>query len=47
MDTGTSLKSQIRGLVSMRTFNKANKGKVTILEENGEISIYKRKAPEY
>lgn len=44
---GHPLKAKYEGLVSIEMFNNANKGKVTILEENGEITIYKRKAPEY
>lgn len=28
-------------------FNKANKGKITIAEEKGEIKVYKKKPPEY
>ena len=44
---GHPLKAKYEGLVSIEMFNKANKGKVTILEENGEITIYKRKTPEY
>lgn len=44
---GHPLKAKYQGLVSIEIFNKANKGKVEILEENGEITIYKRKPAEY
>ena len=40
-------KAKYEGLVSIDTFNKANRGKIEIKEENGKITIYKRKAPEY
>ncbi|HYK08353.1 MAG TPA: recombinase family protein [Candidatus Eisenbacteria bacterium] len=41
------VKAKFNGLISVELFNKANKGKMTISEENGEIKIYKRKPPEY
>ena len=41
------VKAKYNGLVSIETFNKANKGKVVISEENGQVKIYKRPAPEY
>lgn len=40
-------KGKFEGLVSIELFNKANRGKVTILEEDGEIKIVKNKPPEY
>ena len=40
-------KGKFEGLVSIETFNKANRGKITIVEEDGKISINKWKAPEY
>lgn len=41
-------KGKFDGLVSIETFNKANKGKVVIIEEEGDkVRIEKRKAPEY
>lgn len=39
-------KGKFEGLVSIQTFNKANKGKITIEEEDGQIKIYKRKPME-
>lgn len=41
------LKAKYDGLVSIETFNKANRGKVTISEENGQIKIYKRQPADY
>lgn len=41
-------KGKFDGLVSIDTFNKANKGKIVVIEEEGEkVRIEKRKAPEY
>ncbi len=41
-------KGQFEGLVSIKTFNKVNKGKIAIIEEkNGKIRIEKKKTPEY
>ena len=41
-------KGQFEGLVSIETFNKANKGKITIIEEDGDkVRIEKKKPPEY
>lgn len=42
-NNGTAVKCKFPGLVSIETFNEANKGKNFISEENGEIKIYKRK----
>ena len=36
------VKCKFKGLVSVETFNKANRGKVAITEVDGELSIYKR-----
>lgn len=36
------IKGQFEGLVSYETFNEANRGKLVISEENGEITISKR-----
>ena len=44
---GKPVKCKFDGLVSIETFNKANRGKVIISEVNGEVSIYRRKPPEY
>jgi site-specific DNA recombinase len=40
-------KGKFEGLLSIETFNKANRGKITILEENGEIKVTKKKPAEY
>ena len=40
-------KGKFEGLVSIETFNKANNGIITIIEEDGQIRIDKRKTPEY
>jgi len=40
-------KGKFEGLVSIETFNKANRGKITIIDEDGKITINKWKAPEY
>lgn len=44
---GQRVKGKYAGLVSFDTFNKANRGKNIISEENGVIKIYKRQPPEY
>lgn len=41
------IKGKYNGLVSIETFNKANKGKVVISEENGEVKIYQKQPPDY
>lgn len=41
------IKGRFKGLVSIEDFNKANRGKVIIIEKNGEITIEKEKAPDY
>ena len=41
-------KGKFDGLVSIETFNKANKGKIVVIEEAGnQVRIDKRKTPEY
>lgn len=41
-------KGQFDGLVSIKVFNKANNGKITVIEEkDGSIRIERRKTPEY
>ena len=40
-------KGKFEGLVSIEMFNKANRGKITILEENGEIKIHRWSKPQY
>lgn len=44
---GQRVKGKYEGLVSIETFNKANKGKVTIVEEDGAVKIYKKQPPDY
>ncbi len=39
------IKGQFEGLISVAEFNKANRGKVVIVEKNGQISIEKEKPP--
>lgn len=46
-NNGIAVKCKFSGLVSIDTFNKANRDKNFIAEENGELKIYKRKPPEY
>ena len=41
------IKGQFDGLISIEEFNKANRGKVVIAEENGQVAIHKDKPPEY
>ena len=41
------IKAKFKGLVSVETFNKANKGKVIISEENGQIKFWKKKPPDH
>ena len=41
------VKGKYTGLVSIETFNKANKGKVIISEESGEVKVYRRQPPDY
>lgn len=41
------VKCQFDGLVTIDMFNKANKGKILIAEENGQIKIYKNKPADW
>jgi site-specific DNA recombinase len=41
------IKGKYKGLISIAKFNKANKGKITISEKNGKLSIQRGKIPEY
>ena len=41
------VKTKFEGLVSVEIFNKANRGKVVLTEENGGIKIYKNKPEEW
>jgi site-specific DNA recombinase len=40
---GEAIKCKFDGLVSIDTFNKANRGKIIIVEEDGKVKIYKDK----
>ena len=44
---GEAIKCKFDGLVSTETFNKANRGKIIISEEDGEIKIYKDRPAEW
>ena len=44
---GKPVKCQFEGLVSYGLFNRANRGKISIAEENGQIIITKGKTPEW
>lgn len=44
---GEAIKCKFDGLVSIETFNKANKGKIIISEENGETKVYKDRPDEW
>ncbi|MGH7203676.1 MAG: recombinase family protein [Candidatus Levyibacteriota bacterium] len=41
------VKTKFKGLVSVDLFNKANRGKVVLTEENGGITIYKNRPEEW
>ena len=41
------VKAMFKGLISIELFNKANKGKKTITEANGELSLHKRRPPNF
>lgn len=41
------IRGKFDGLVSLSVFNKANKGKIVISEQDGEVRMYKKKPPEY
>ena len=41
-----AIKCKFKGLVSIDTFNKANRGKIVIAEQDGEVFIYKDKPTE-
>lgn len=42
---GNPVKTAFEGLVSIKTFNAANRGKIMIIEENDQVSISTKKAP--
>ncbi len=42
---GNPIKCKFDGLVSIDTFNKANRGKITIIEDGEDVKIYKGKVP--
>ncbi len=45
--TNDPVKCKFEGLVSIDLFNRANKGKKTVVEEDGLVKVYKGKIPEY
>lgn len=44
---GHRVKGKYEGLVSIDTFNKANRGKVIISEEDGQVKLYRRQPEEW
>jgi site-specific DNA recombinase len=44
---GEAIKGQFKGLVSIDTYNKANRGKRTLVEESDGIKLYKERPPEH
>lgn len=44
---GNAVKCQFDGLVSIDLFNRANRGKVMIVEENGEVKVVEGKTPSW
>ncbi len=44
---GEAIKCKFDGLVSIEMFNKANRGKILISEENGEVKVYKERPAEW
>jgi site-specific DNA recombinase len=42
-----AVKCRFNGIVPVATFNKANRGKIIVTDEAGNISIYKQKPPEF
>ena len=42
---GLPIKAQFDGIVDIDTFNKANRGKITIVKDGNEITMYKGKVP--
>ena len=44
---GKPVKGKFEGLISIKIFNKANRGKIVIGEQNGEVIIHKDKPPDY
>ncbi|PIQ73421.1 hypothetical protein COV58_02630 [Candidatus Roizmanbacteria bacterium CG11_big_fil_rev_8_21_14_0_20_36_8] len=44
---GRAIKGKFKGLVSMETYNKANRGKRTLFEETDGIKLYKKRPPEH
>ena len=41
------VKGNFPGLIPIKMFNEANRGKMTIVEENGQVKIYTRRPPEW
>ncbi len=44
---GNVVKGKFDGLISIEVFNKANKGKLTLSENDGEVKLWKKKLPEW
>lgn len=44
---GNVVKGKFEGLISLDMFNKANKGKLTLSENDGEVKLWKKKLPEW
>ena len=44
---GNVVKGKFDGLISLEVFNQANKGKLTLSENDGEVKLWKKKLPEW
>lgn len=44
---GQPVKGKFDGLVSIKVFNQANRGKITLTEENGEVRLWKKRPAEW
>lgn len=44
---GNVVKGKFEGLISIEMFNQANKGKLTLSENDGEVKLWKKKLPEW
>ena len=44
---GNVVKGKFEGLISIDVFNKANKGKLTLSESDGEVKLWKKKLPDW
>lgn len=45
--SGKPVKGKFKGLISVEMFNRANKGKVTIFEDNDMVYVYKGQIPQW